>query len=67
MPTNGNAAGDLPEANSDLKDSLTINQDWDERFESRKWGRLLNFCFKASEGYSELKLGIQQITRAADE
>ena len=30
-------------------------------------GRLLNFCFKASEGYSELKLRIQQIARAADE
>jgi len=37
MPTNGNAAGDLPKGDSGLKGPLKINQDWDERFESRRW------------------------------
>ena len=61
MPTNENAAGDLPGGNSLLTIKTGIKES------NPRGGKTLEFRFKASEGYCVPRVRIEEITRAADE
>ena len=65
MPTNRNAAGDLPEGDTDLKGSVTIKTGARELYP--RGGKTLEFRFKASEGFRVLQVRIEELARAADE